>query len=211
MGLLFTGFLLSLSLCLDLGTVNVSIIRTGIRGGSWPAFWVGLGSSVGDLIYAILSLAGISLLLQYVWIRWILWIGGSSILFYLSVKMIRETYKANDLAINGNSAEVKNSARSSFIQGMLLALSSPTAILWFAAVGGSIIATNHNQTTFSLFWFFSGFFLAGLLWAVFLSILTGWGRKVSGEKFIRIVSAISALLFLYFSAKVFLDGYHQFL
>ncbi len=35
MGLFLSGFLLSLSVCLDLGTVNVAIFRTGLQRGMW--------------------------------------------------------------------------------------------------------------------------------------------------------------------------------
>ncbi|MFC4076208.1 LysE family translocator [Salinithrix halophila] len=211
MEIVLSGFALSLSLCMDMGTVNVAIMRAGVRNGGWPAFWIGIGSSVGDLVYAVLSMIGISILLQYEWVRWILWLGGSGMLLYLCVRMFWETFTAKAVTADDSSPKELTSS-SNFFQGIVLALASPTAILWFAAVGGSVIAaTNQDQTQSALILFFLGFFSAGLLWAVFLALLSGWGGRVAGPKLVRIFSAISAILFFYFSVKVFLNGYQQLL
>src|ERR1700754_611873 len=89
--LLFSdGVFLSLSLCLDIGLVNVAIISLTLSHGFKPGFWLGLGSCVGDLIYAALALAGMAALLQFEAVRWIVWIGGAAILLLLTWKMARE-------------------------------------------------------------------------------------------------------------------------
>jgi L-lysine exporter family protein LysE/ArgO len=54
-----TGFLLCLSLCMDLGIVNVAILRAGVNRGFLPSFMIGVGSSFGDLTYAVLSVMGL--------------------------------------------------------------------------------------------------------------------------------------------------------
>ena len=56
------GFFLSLSLCLDIGLVNVAMISLTLSHGFKPGFWLGLGSCIGDLIYAALALAGMAAL-----------------------------------------------------------------------------------------------------------------------------------------------------
>ena len=58
MEMFISGFVLSLSACLDLGLVNVATIRRGIEAGSAAAFAVSLGSCFGDLLYAALSMPG---------------------------------------------------------------------------------------------------------------------------------------------------------
>ncbi|MFC7442456.1 LysE family translocator [Laceyella putida] len=212
MNMFFAGFALSLSLCLDLGTVNIAIMRTGMQHGMWLALWIGFGSGVGDLVYALLSTAGMAALLQYKWVRLLVWLGGSTILLVLCVRMIREAFVAKHPVSDEPPSVASPSSRSAFMQGVVLALSSPSSILWFAAVGGSVIAaTNKDQTEMALFLFFAGFFLAGQLWSLFLAILTSWGGSVAGPKLVRTFSLGSALLFLYFAVKVFMDGAQQFL
>ena len=60
MQLFVTGFLLSLSLSLDLGTVNVAMVRTALQHGARPSFLLGLGSCLGDLAYALISLLALA-------------------------------------------------------------------------------------------------------------------------------------------------------
>ena len=83
-----SGFLLSLSLCLDIGVANIAMITLAMQRGYFQGFALGLGTCVGDLIYAVLALAGMTVLLQYETVRWVLWIGGSALLVYFAAKMI---------------------------------------------------------------------------------------------------------------------------
>lgn len=205
MSLFISGFLLSLSLCLDLGIVNVSIIRNGVEKGFYPAFMIGLGSCFGDLLYAFISLAGISFILNFLFVRYTLWIGGTIVLLYFAYNMAKHTIK-NSLHAT-ESKEIKSGRY--FWNGIALALSSPTSILWFATVGGSIIASNHYQDKFALAFFFSGFFMAGLIWSMSISLISSHGGKL-GKTFSQTVSIISAILFLYFAVDIFLKGYKEF-
>src|SRR3546814_18571736 len=75
-----SGFLLSLSLCLDIGVANIAMITLAMQRGYFQGFALGLGTCVGDLVYAVLALAGMTVLLQYETVRWVLWLGGSELL-----------------------------------------------------------------------------------------------------------------------------------
>lgn len=83
-----SGFLLSLSLCLDIGVANIAMITLAMQRGYFQGFALGLGTCVGDLVYAVLALAGMTVLLQYSAVRWVLWVGGSALLLYFAAKMI---------------------------------------------------------------------------------------------------------------------------
>jgi L-lysine exporter family protein LysE/ArgO len=74
------GFLLSLSLYLNIGIANIAMITLAMQRGYFHGFWLGMGTCVGDLAYALLALAGMAVLLQYEVVRWVLWIGGGALL-----------------------------------------------------------------------------------------------------------------------------------
>ncbi|MCL6445708.1 MAG: LysE family translocator [Alicyclobacillus sp.] len=210
--LFVSGFLLSFTLCLDLGVVNVAVIKAGLERGFEAAFMMGLGSCVGDLIYAGLSLWGMSFLMQYVWVRRILWIGGTILLLYLSVRMFREALSSKNMSFTSTDAPTQTGERvKSWWIGVGLALSSPSAILWFAAVGGSVIATtvNHHHPVL-LLTFMSGFFTAGVVWSVFIAWVSAQARRWLGVRFLRLLSLLSTALFLYFACRVFLGGFHAY-
>lgn len=212
LSLLSDGFFLSLSLCLDIGLVNVAIISLTLSHGFRPGFWLGLGSCFGDLIYAALALVGMAALLQFEPVRWVVWIGGSAILLMLTWKMAREALNpAVAPPVEGEAdlaSAVPNPWRG-FARGVLLALSSPSAILWFAAVGGALIAKSGATSAGSAALFLSGFFLGGLGWTLFLCSLASHGRKRAGTGLLRACHVVSALLFAYFSYGVIVHGYHD--
>ena len=201
---LWSGFLLSLSLCLDLGIVNVAILRTALQRGGRAGFLVGLGSSVGDLLYFALAAVGALAVLSIPAVRWIFWLGGTAVLLYLAWKMLREVLRPHEIEL-GPEGGVLAGGRGLFGRGLSLALASPTAIVWFAAVGGSVIAAYGGQRRV-LVPFAAGFFLAGVAWSVVLAFgaaaLSRWG----GRRLVRVLSLVSALLFLYFAATIFLRG-----
>lgn len=210
--LLSDGFFLSLSLCLDIGLVNVAIISLTLTHGFRPGFWLGLGSCFGDLIYAALALAGMAALLQFSAVRWIVWIGGAALLLMLTWKMAREALNpASAPPVEGeadNAAPLPNPWRS-FARGVLLALSSPSAILWFAAVGGALIAKAGATSAGAASLFLLGFFAGGLGWTLFICALASHGRKRAGTGLLRACHVLSALLFAYFSYSVIVHGYHD--
>ncbi|PCD01095.1 LysE family translocator [Halopseudomonas pelagia] len=204
------GFLLSMSLCLDIGVANVAMITLAMRRGYFQGFSLGVGTCVGDLIYAIMALLGMAALLQYESVRWALWVGGSIVLVYFTFKMLRSAMVENHaLAISGTGQA--SSYFQDFSKGIFLAMSSPTAILWFAAVGGAIISSSGDKGLENAVLFLSGFFAAGVLFAGCLCYVASHGGKVLGEKLLKYSYFVSSAIFAYFAGYVILNGYFEFL
>jgi L-lysine exporter family protein LysE/ArgO len=203
---------LSLSLCLDIGIANVAIISLTLSHGFKPGLMLGLGTCIGDLIYAGLALAGMAALLQFNSVRWIVWIGGAIVLLVLTWKMAREAlYPATAPPVEGEPdlSTPKPTHLRSLFRGTFLAVSSPSAILWFAAVGGALIAKAGATGPASAFVFLSGFFCGGLGWTLFICALASHGRKRAGTGLLRTCHVFSAILFAYFAYSVIVDGYRD--
>jgi L-lysine exporter family protein LysE/ArgO len=89
----------------------------------------------------------------------------------------------------------------------MLALSSPSALIWFATVGGSMIAAEERGPSLLAAGFFlAGFLSAGLVWSVFAAALSHQARRYGGRTMLRWLNALSGALFLYFAVRVFLTG-----
>jgi L-lysine exporter family protein LysE/ArgO len=205
----WTGFLLSLSLCLDLGLVNVAVLRVSLERGAPAGFLLGLGSSVGDLVYFALSVFGAAALAEWRPVRFGLWIFGTAVLIYLAGRMLHEVIRPMQPDLNQTPAFGQTNA-GLFVTGIGLALASPTAILWFGAVGGSVIASFGAQP--GVLWqFAAGFVAAGIVWGAAMAWTAARFSERIGKKLVRWLSLASALLFLYFAAVVFRDGAREFL
>lgn len=205
------GFLLSLSLCLDLGIVNIAIFRTALRQGGTAGFLIGVGSGVGDLVYFTLAVFGATAFLEWAPFRWTLWFFGTSVLLFLAWRMAREVIHPKKFDMGEAQQPVSDEAPSRLlVRGLALALASPSAILWFAAVGGSVIASVGGEQQ-SLWGFAAGFAVAGVTWSALFAYGAARLRSSLGSQLVRTLSFISALLFLYFAAFVFAHGLWQML
>lgn len=212
MSIFIAGFLLSISLCLDLGIVNIATIKAGIERGFIPALYIGLGAGIGDMIYALLSLVGLSMILENLFFRWFFWIGGTIILLYMCLTMIKQAIKPKDISqLIQSRAEISVASAKDFLYGIGLALSSPSSILWFATIGGGVIASMNlnNRTSISLF--FLGFFIASEAWSTCIAFVSSKGSVYMGARLMRGFSIVSSILFLYFAIKIFIEGYYNLL
>lgn len=204
------GFLLSLSLCLDIGIANIAMITLAMQRGYFHGFWLGMGTCVGDLAYALLALAGMAVLLQYEAVRWILWIGGGAMLLFFAVKMLIAAFrKASEL--NVSETHQYRPLLREFGRGVVLAMSSPTAILWFATVGGALISRMGQHSVTATSWFLSGFFIAGMFWTCVLCLVGSFGGRLLGQRLLKYSYIASALIFSYFALYVIVSGYREFM
>lgn len=204
------GFLLSLSLCLDIGIANIAMITLAMQRGYFHGFWLGMGTCVGDLAYALLALAGMAVLLQYEAVRWLLWIGGGAMLLWFAGKMLVAAFrKASEL--NVSETHQYRPLLREFGRGVVLAMSSPTAILWFATVGGALISRMGQHSVTATSWFLSGFFIAGMLWTCVLCLVGSFGGKLLGHRLLKYSYIASAFIFSYFALYVIVSGYREFM
>ncbi|UVL63010.1 LysE family translocator [Pseudomonas sp. B21-032] len=204
------GFLLSLSLCLDIGIANIAMITLAMQRGFLQGFWLGLGTCVGDLLYAIAALAGMTVLLQFETVRWVLWLGGSVLLVWFAIKMLLAALRGNT-HLQTPGAVVIESGWREFLRGIFLAMSSPSAILWFAAVGGVLISRSGGGSLLEAGLFLSGFFAAGLIWCLSLCGIASHGRRLLGDRLLTWSYLLSAGIFCYFAGYVILSGYREFI
>lgn len=236
------GFLLSLSLCLDIGIVNMAILTMVLSRGFRQGVLLGLGSCFGDLCYAVLALLGMTALLQFESVKWVVWIGGSAVLLTFAYRTAREGLRpahalAADVApspdMSGSAAISAGGDRQrsggwtggrtglrtrwptrwqTFARGFLLAVSSPTAMLWFAAAGGALIAKSGAANPVAAPVFLSGFFLGSVIWTLGLCWVASHGSKRLGQgMMLRACHLASAVLFTYFACSVIVGGYQDLL
>ncbi|QDY43834.1 LysE family transporter [Candidatus Pantoea soli] len=203
------GFLLSLSLCLDIGLANIAMMTLAMQRGYLHGFWLGIGTCIGDLIYALLALAGMAVVLQFTPVRWALWLGGGLMLIGFAGKMLHAAL-TQTVTLPAADSQPRRSLLREFRRGIVLAMSSPTAILWFASVGGALIARMGQHDAATTSWFLSGFFLAGVFWTGVICLVGSLGGRLMGQRLLKYCYLASALIFCYFAVYVIGSGYREF-
>ena len=202
-----SGFAFALSLCLDLGLVNAVVLRTTLERGAVAGFLVGLGSGLGDLVYFTAALLGVAALLAWEPLRWALWLGGTVVLLVLAWRMLREARQSRQLDLDA-APQGRGGSLRLVGWGTALALASPSGILWFAAVGASVVAAAGGRRE-ELLPFGAGFFAGGLGWSVALAGTAAALRRIAGERLRAWLALASAVMFVGLAMWVFVQGLQQ--
>jgi chemosensory pili system protein ChpE len=144
------------------GAVFAETVRRGVRGGFRPAFDVQVGSLVGDATWAVLGLAGVGLLLRVEVLRVPVAVAGIAYLLWLSVDAWRAAGHAH-----GPGADPTGAARGALRSGVMLSLTNPQNVAFWAAVGSALGGLGVAEPGFADYAvFFGGFMTSSLAWAV---------------------------------------------
>jgi threonine/homoserine/homoserine lactone efflux protein len=123
---------------------------------------------------------------------------GGTFLLFMGIGMLRSIKSA---AV----AEVHD-GRSPLVAGIVLSAGNPYFLIWWAAVGASLImqAVGFGIAGFAAFavthW------LCDFVWLYFLSALSFAGGRFFGLRFQRVLFAVCGVLLVIFSGKFFYDG-----
>jgi L-lysine exporter family protein LysE/ArgO len=136
-------------------------------------------------------------------VRWTLWILGTIVLLVLAARMAREVVHPHALALNDDAdAPRRTPAR---LVGYGMSARARVADL-DPLVRGRRRCGHRVDGPRQAVWLTIGFALATVLWSALLAFAIASSRRFLGATLVRGLSAVSALLFLYFAVRIFLDG-----
>jgi chemosensory pili system protein ChpE len=175
------------------GPVFAATLRHGVRGGFRPALAVQLGSLVGDALWAVLGLAGVGLLATLESLRLPIGIAGALYLLWLA----RDAWVASRLEFTLGGVDESESRDAALKSGMLLSLTNPQNIGYWAALGSALGAVGvHEPRSADYAVFFAGFMLSSVVWAIVFAALVDWALGRAGSRWARVTYRVCAILFL---------------
>ncbi len=175
------------------GAVFAETLRYGVRGGFRPALAVQLGSLVGDALWAILGLVGVGLLLQLDLLRLPIGIAGIGYLFWLAWDSWREAQHK----VLPDPMQAQPNTQKALRAGVLLSVTNPQNVAYWAALGSAMGAVGVSEPTFSHYGiFFSGFMLSSVLWAFICAALVAKLFAHTGTRWSQLTYRFCALAFL---------------
>lgn len=186
------AFLLGLLFNAAPGAVFAETIRRGLGGGFRGAFAVQVGSLVGDALWAILGLLGVGMLLQFEWLRLPVGVAGIVYLCWLSWDAWRGA--ENEFYIDALAPAPTDGALRS---GVLLSLTNPQNIAFWAAVGSALGALGvHAPKALDYAIFFFGFIGSSVVWAFVCAALVDRLFRRASARWARLTYRLCAVAFL---------------
>ncbi len=190
-----TAFGLGIAYAAAPGAVNTEAIRRGVASGARSTLLVETGSLIGDSLWALLALTGVTFLAHYLVIQIVLGIAGGCFLLRMAWLAFSEACKRQHTI-----QENISTTRGDFTTGVVFGLANPVGIAFWSGLGSSVVASGASGAQFALF--FAGFFLGAVLWWIGISAGIGWGRRWISPAFFRWINVLCGLALGYFGVRV---------
>ena len=200
--IMFSYFLLGITLAAPIGPVNSARIDKGIKNGFFHAWVVGIGSMIADGIFMLLVYLGFVQFITIPYVQIFLWLFGGFVLIYTGVESMM---RVNKLSLD--DYRTKESLSKSFLTGFIMSITSPLSILFWIGIYGSVLAkTVSTSGTTSLIIYSSMIFLGLTFWDLAVAFLTTGFRRFLNDTSLKSISAISGLSLLGFGAYFAYQG-----
>ncbi|HEY7850205.1 MAG TPA: LysE family transporter [Ktedonobacterales bacterium] len=196
--LALTGVTLGLAYSAAPGVVNTEATRRGSARGFGAAFAVESGALIGDMLWAVLALAGVSLTARFWPIQVTLSLVGGLFL-------LRMAWLAAHDALYQRRVETRPvSGRGDFATGAVFGVANPVGLAFWSGLGGGVVAS--GATALGVAVFLAAFFLGALLWSAGFGGLVGWGRRWARPLVFQLLDAVCGLALGYFGFSLLWAG-----
>lgn len=164
--LILKGLMIGIIASAPMGPVGILVVQRTLKKGRWYGFATGVGAALSDIVYAVITGLGMSLVLDFIekpstllYLR----LGGSIMLFFFGLWM----FNSQPPAPHTSSGKLGSFTHNG-LTGFLLTLSNPLIVFLFVALYARLnfVVPNHlwEQTLG-----YAAIFCGALLWWVCLT------------------------------------------
>jgi L-lysine exporter family protein LysE/ArgO len=194
LGVFISYILLGLSLAAPIGPVNAAQLDRGIKGGFFPAWFVGLGAVTADAFYMLIVYLGVVHVIDTPFIKTFLWLFGGFVLIYTGIESM---FSAKEIkASNRRSVEP---LYKSFFTGFIMSITNPLTILFWLGIYGSVLAkTATNYESSALILYSCAIFIGLLTWDIIMALVSSGFRKILNDRVLTSIAVISGVALIGF-------------
>jgi threonine/homoserine/homoserine lactone efflux protein len=193
------GLGFGLILQISVGPVCIAILHKGLTQGFRHAFSMVWGAALVDALYIVLSVAGVSALLQIGPARVIVGAVGALLLAYFGIRY---------LLAPAATARIEHSDESplkSFTFGVGLTLTNPLTILFWAGVLGAMMSSHTFEQPGGVLFFSAGCVAATLLFLTAVAAAGHYLERVLTDRLSLWLNRAVGLFLLAFAIKLAAD------
>jgi threonine/homoserine/homoserine lactone efflux protein len=193
------GLAFGLILQVSVGPVCIAVLHKGLTQGFRPAFAMVWGVALVDAAYIVLSVIGVSALLQIESVSKAVGILGAVLLVYFGIRYLRAP------ATMACVEHREESVLKSFTFGAGLTLTNPLTILFWAGVLGAMMSTRTFADPAGVIYFSLGCIAATLLFLTAVALAGHLMERVLTERLSLWLNRIVGLFLIGFAARLLLD------
>jgi threonine/homoserine/homoserine lactone efflux protein len=196
---LVQGLGFGLVLQISVGPVCIGVLHKGIAQGFRHAFSMAWGAALVDAVYIALSMAGVSALLQFESARLAVGIGGALLLLFFGFRYLRAPASIAQAQHRGESP------LKSFAYGIVLTLTNPLTILFWAGVLGAMMSTREFDQPRGMVYFALGCVIATLLFLTSVALAGHLLERLLNKRLTLWLNRAVGLFLIGFAVKLSVD------
>lgn len=183
------GLIIGIIASAPMGPVGVLCVQRTLNKGRVYGLVTGLGASLSDILYALLTGYGLSVFIDFIQngtaIYWMQLV-GALIMFVFGV----HTYRSNPMQNARNVSHNKSSLLRNCITGFFITLSNPMIILLFMALFTPFNFILPEQSLLNQFVGYISIFAGAMLWWLFITYVVNKLRRRFDVRGICIINKI---------------------
>lgn len=193
------GLGFGLILQISVGPVCIAVLHKGLTQGFRYAFSMVWGVALVDALYIVLSVAGVSALLQVGPARIAVGVAGALLLIYFGIRYLQAPAETTHLERKDDSLA------KSFTFGAGLTLTNPLTILFWAGVLGATMSTHTFDRAGGVVYFATGCIVATLLFLTGVALAGHLAERVLTERLVLWLNRAVGLFLIGFAIKLGVD------
>jgi threonine/homoserine/homoserine lactone efflux protein len=189
---LLQTFLISLSGVIAPGPLTAVTLGKGSSSPNAGAL-IAVGHGIIEMPLIALLVLGFGSFVMIPWVKIVIAMAGGAFLIYTGIDMLRSSGRA--VAASGNDKH------GPVLAGIILSAGNPYFLIWWAAVGVSLIYTARTYGIIGIAIFSIVHWLCDLGWLWFLSAMSYNGGKFFGKIFQKVLFIICGFVLIGFGGK----------
>lgn len=198
MPLFLTAIVLGFAYAAIPGPVTTESIRRAAHHGFRSGFAVQAGSLIGDGVWALIGLTGVAILLRNEVVGTALGLAGAGLMLWLTKEVIQSAFfpqvNVTSTLRTGNALHI----------GLAFGIANPAGIAFWSGLGASIFGSTAPSPSAVITLVFC-FLVGATAWGVLITWVVAWGSTHAGQRLMRIVDIISAIVLGWFGIRLLLD------
>lgn len=191
--LFITAFLVGLSGALMPGPLLTVTIAESARRGFMAGPLIVLGHALLELALIIALLAGLAYFLQKSQVTNVISVVGGIFLIFMGLNMLSDALKGRVTLATSEKEMVKSINMHPVLAGILVSLSNPYWVIWWATVGLTYLTLALKSGVFGVASFFTGHIMADLFWYSLIAAAIAGGRRFLKQKIYQAIIILCGL------------------
>jgi threonine/homoserine/homoserine lactone efflux protein len=203
--LFITSFIVGFSGTLMPGPLLTVVISGSARRGFWEGPALVLGHAVAEVFIVVALAAGLSRLLRRNWVTGLIGLLGGAFLLWMGFDIARSAW-GGTVSLERAAGTEAGLQLGPIVTGIVISISNPYWVLWWATVGASYVALSLGQGPFGLGSFYFGHILSDLSWYSLVALLIARGKALLNQSVYRLILLVCGLFLIALSIYFIYSG-----